>query len=116
MSRQPIRRTEARNQERDRRRAQLERNQKLKWQIPFAAAGGLILLAAAYFAFASFTKPSQPATTGVNGPQFQVDTEKIDLGDQALGNTVHASFNVKNSGDGTLTLNPAGTATVLEGC
>ncbi len=116
MSDKPIRKTRVRLAERERRRAQRERNQRLKWQIPLAALGALAVLAAAYFVFTTVTKSSNAVSAGVNGPHFQVDTEKLDLGDQPLGNTIHASFNVKNTGDGTLTLNPAQTATVLEGC
>jgi hypothetical protein len=116
MSENHIRKTQVRVAERERRRAQQGRNERLKWQIPFAAAGVLALLAVAYFVFTNFTQPSQAVVTGVNGPHFQVDTEKLDLGDQPLGQTVHASFNVKNTGDGSLTLNPAQIATVLQGC
>ena len=116
MSDKPIRKTLVRAAERERRRAQRERNQRLKWQIPLAALGALAVLAAAYFVFTAVTKSSNGVRAGVNGPHLQVDTEKIDLGDEPLGKTVQAAFNVKNTGDGTLTLNPAGTATVLEGC
>ena len=116
MAEKPVRRTLARNAERERRRAQQERRQKLTWQIPLAALGVFAVLAAAYFLFTTVTKPPGAVSAGVNGAHFQVDTEKLDLGDQPLGQTVHASFNVKNSGDGSLTLNAAQIATVLQGC
>ncbi len=116
MSEKPLRKTQARTAERERRRTQQERNERLKWQLPFAGAGVLILFAIAYVVFTTAAKPSQPVATGVNGPHFQVDTDKIDLGDEPLGKTVQASFNVKNTGDGTLTLNAAQMAKVLEGC
>jgi hypothetical protein len=116
MSDKPIRKTQLRAAERERRRMQRERNERLKWQIPLAPLGAIVVLAVAYFVFTTVTKSSNAVSAGVNRAHFQVDTEKLDLGDQALGNTVHASFNVQNTGDGTLTLNPARTATVLEGC
>lgn len=49
-------------------------------------------------------------------PQLQVSTERLDLGKQILGNTVHASFNIQNTGKGTLTLSVPRSATLLEGC
>lgn len=114
MANQSIRKTQARVQERQRRRAKQDRLEKLRLVAPFAAGALLLLLVVGYFLFTSSAGPQ--VTTGVNGPQVQVDTDKLDLGDQPLGNPVHASFDVKNTGDGTLTLNPAKIATVLEGC
>ncbi len=111
----PIRRTQARIHERERRRAERERNERLKWQIPFAVAGLLVVLAIAIFALNTFAKP-KPASAGVIGPRLQVNTVKLDLGHQPLGKSVHASFDVKNTGDDALTLNSVQTATVLEGC
>ncbi len=116
MAGKPIRKTQVRVAERERRRAQRERNRRVKWQFPLAALGAVIVLALAYFVFGGVAKPSTAAGPGVKGARFQVDVEKIDLGDEPLGKTVQAAFNVKNTGDGTLTLNPAQTATVLEGC
>ena len=116
MSANHTRKTQARVAERERRRTQQAQNERLKWQLPFAGAGVLILFAIAYFTFTTFAKPSQAATTGVNGPHLQVDTDKIDLGDQPLGKTVQADFKITNTGDGTLTLTPPQMATVLEGC
>ncbi len=115
MSEKPMRRTQARMQERERRRAERERKERLKWQIPFGVAGLLVVLAIAIFVFNTVAKP-KPASAGGVGPRFQVDTEKLDLGKQPLGKTVKASFNVKNTGDDALTLNAAQTATVLKGC
>ncbi len=116
MSEKPMRKTQARAAERERRRAQQERNERLKYQIPFAVAGVLALLAVAYVVFTVFVQPSQAAVKGVNGPHFQVNTDKIDLGDEPLGKTVQAAFKITNTGDGTLNLTPPQIATVLEGC
>ncbi len=115
MEEKPIRRTQARILERQRRRAEQERREQLKWQVPFALAGLLALIAVALFAVQTFAKP-KVANAGVIGPRIQVNTEKLDLGKQPLGKTVHAAFEVKNTGDDALTLNAAQTATVLEGC
>ncbi len=116
MAENHIRKTQARAAERERRRSQQARNERLKYQIPFAAAGVLALLAVAYVVFTSFVQPSQNVVKGVNGPHFQVDTDKIDLGDEPLGKTVQAAFKITNTGDGTLTLTPPQMPTVLEGC
>lgn len=116
MDKPPMRRTQARVLERERQRAARKRNDRLKWQIPVAALGALVIAAAAYVVFASSTKSSAAASAGVNGPHLEVNTQKLDLGDQALGNSVHASFDVKNTGDGDLTLEVPQMPTVLEGC
>lgn len=115
MAEKPVRRTLARNAERTRRRAQRE-GQKIWWQIPLAALGAFAVLAAAYMVFTTLTTLPRAASAGVNGAHFQVDNEKLDLGNQPLDKTVHASFNVKNTGDGSLTLNADQTALVLQGC
>ena len=49
-------------------------------------------------------------------PLLQLSTERLDLGKQTLGKTVHASFEVSNKGTGALTLSVPQIATVLEGC
>ncbi len=115
MAEKPMRRTQARVQERQRRRAERERKERLKWQIPLGALALIAVLAVGYYVFTTVAKP-KPAHAGVIGPRFQVNTDKLDLGYQKRGNTVHASFDVKNTGDDTLTLNAAQTATVLKGC
>jgi hypothetical protein len=115
MSEKPIRRTQARVAERDRRRVQEERKERLKYLIPLAAGAILLALVVGYLVFPSLANPSQGAK-GANGGHFQANTEKIDLGDQPLGQTVHASFDIQNTGDGTLTLTVPQIASVLEGC
>lgn len=116
MANQPNRRTLVRVKERERRRAERERLDTLRRLAPFAAGGLLVVLIAVYYLVGTANSGAPKVTTATNGPHVQVDTQKIDLGDQPLGNTVHASFNVENAGDGTLTLNAAKIATVLEGC
>lgn len=109
----PMRRTQARVLERERRRQQQIRKQKLIKIIPLGILGAVILLALGYWAFTTFT---EAAATQGGTPTLALDKEKIDLGDQKLGQTVHASFNVKNSGTGRLSLNVPSSPQVLEGC
>ncbi len=116
MAEQPhVRKTQARIAERERQRALQERNERLKWQIPIAAGLILLVLGVASLIF-STARPSSAAPGGAGGPQFQVDTQKIDLGDQPLGKTVKAVFNVKNTGGGTLSLKTPDMATLVDGC
>lgn len=49
-------------------------------------------------------------------PQLQVSTERLELGKQIFGHTIRASFTVKNTGTGTLTLSAPSRPTVLQGC
>ena len=114
MADNPLRKTQARVEERERRRRQEERNRSLKTAIP-VVAGIIILLAVGYSLFTLATQSSRPVS-GVVGPRLQVDRDQIDLGRQKLGNTVRAVFNLKNLGDGTLNLNVPRTVTLLTGC
>ncbi len=109
-----VRKTQARVAERERRRQQEERNNNLKTAIP-VVAGIIILLAVGYAFFTQANQSSQPVT-GAVGPRLQVDRDQIELGRQHLGNTVRAVFNLKNVGDGTLSLNVPRTVTLLQGC
>jgi hypothetical protein len=116
MSEKHLRKTQVRTADRERRRAQRESKEKLIWQIPLAAVALVAVLAVAYYAVAASAQPPTTGSAGSSGPHFQADTEMLDLGDEPLGKTVHASFDIKNTGDGPLTLNAAQVATVLEGC
>ncbi len=111
MSNQPIRRTQARLAERERMRAQHQRNTRMKQLIPFAL-GGIVLL---FVVFVALTTVSQ-ATPGVIGARIQIDRDEIDLGNQPFDRTVRAMFTVKNAGDGTLKLEVPRLVTALEGC
>jgi hypothetical protein len=115
MAENKMRKTQARVAEREHRRAQQARKERLQWQIPVAVGVLLLALGVGYLVFTTRSNPSG-IVKGVNGPHFQADTEKIDLGDQPLGKTVKAAFNVKNTGDGTLILTVPQMATLLEGC
>ena len=76
--------------------------------------GGLALVAVAVLALVWITLTPNRGDGGP--PQLQVSTERLDLGKQILGKTVHASFDVSNTGTGALTLSLPQVATVLEGC
>lgn len=76
--------------------------------------GGILLLAVVILAGVWFVTTPNQSSGGT--PQLQVSTERVDLGKQIFDRPVRASFTIKNSGDGTLTLNVPRVATVLEGC
>ncbi len=107
--------TSPRLAERQRRRAEQERRSSLVRLIPFVILGliGLVLVGLGLYG----TLRSSGAIDDPNSkPQIAVDHEKLELGDQKLGSTVRAQFNIKNTGSGTLKLNVPAMPTVLEGC
>lgn len=75
--------------------------------------GAVVLIIALIFAL----QPPQPtaATTG-GTPKLKADKELVDLGDQKLGNTVQVSFQLTNTGDGTLRFTKDPYVEVKEGC
>lgn len=76
--------------------------------------GSLTLIAIAILVLVWFALiPNRPSG---GTPQLGVSTDRLDLGKQIFGKTVHASFQVKNTGTGTLTLSVPRSPTVLEGC
>ena len=109
MSNQPIRKTQARATERERARKQAERRDAITRALPFVIAAAVVLLVG----IAVFLVMNQ---TVAGAPRVQVDQEKIDLGKRIFNQPVRAVFNVKNVGDGTLTLETPKIANVLEGC
>lgn len=76
--------------------------------------GGLALVSIAMLVLVWFALTPQRGNGGV--PKLQVSTERLELGKQILGNTVHAKFEVTNTGQGTLALSVPASVTVLEGC
>jgi len=78
--------------------------------------GGILLLAAALFAFWRSQQPTT-ATVEVSGqPSLKVDQEVVDLGDVKLGKKVSVSFTLANVGDKTLNFNVQPYIEVVEGC
>ena len=115
MAEEPVRKTQARTAERIRRRAERERNERIKRLIPFGIIGAVLVLLVG-FAVTSTLRASGVFSDPNAKPNFTVDTEKLELGDQKLGSTVRATFNVKNTGQGALQLNVPPMPSVLEGC
>lgn len=75
--------------------------------------GGIMLIAVMLGAGMMLNPPT---TQGSIGARFQVDRERIDLGNQVFDRPVRAVFAAKNVGDGTLKLEAPRVPTVLEGC
>ncbi len=107
--------TSVRLAERQRRRAEQERRERLTRLLPF---GILSLIAVVVVGLGIFgALRSSGALEDPNAkPQLTVDKEKLDLGDQKLGSTVRAQFNIKNTGTGTLKMQVPGMPTAVEGC
>ncbi len=75
--------------------------------------GGIALVAIAIVAFVWI---SLAPSSGGGAPQIQVDNERIDFGKQPFERPVRATFQIRNTGKGTLTLSVPRVATLLEGC
>ncbi len=90
------------------------RKQQPPWPLIALAAGGLLLIGA----FLAFNKPAQPkAAIEVTGaPSLKVNKEKVDLGDQKLGQMTVVSFELSNVGDQPLRFSEAPYIEVIEGC
>lgn len=82
----------------------------------FFVLGGVVILIviAALFVFQNKPAPYRPEVTG--GPSLQTNTEKVDLGDQKLGQTIQVSFQIKNVGDQPLVFTKSPYIEVKEGC
>ncbi len=106
---------EARIAERQKRRAERERRNKLNRLIPIGIVGIVAVFLVGLVAFS--TMKTAGAFENPDGKaHIEVDNEKLDLGDQKLGSTVRASFNIKNTGDGTLKMTVPSMPTAVEGC
>jgi len=93
------------------------RKQKSIWPRVMLAAGGLVLILAAVFAFSQSSKPKPTAAIEVSGsPSLKVDKETVDLGKKRLGQQVKVSFQLTNVGDQPLRFTSAPTIEVKEGC
>lgn len=76
--------------------------------------GGIVLIAAAVMVMVWFAVGPNRGNGGV--PKLETSAERLDLGKQIFDQPVRATFTVKNTGNGTLTLNVPASATALEGC
>ena len=80
-------------------------------------AGGILLVAAAYFAIRSSNQPQTDFVPQVTGaPAISVQPEQIDMGEVALGTPVRADFVVQNLGDEPLEFSEAPYIELVEGC
>ena len=80
-------------------------------------AGGILLVAAAYFAIRSSNGPQSDFVPQVTGaPAISVQPEQIDMGDVALGTPVRADFVIKNLGDKPLKFSETPYIELVEGC
>ena len=85
-----------------------------------AIAAGILVLAAAAFAFwqnSSSNGPSASFTPEAKGaPRLKADKQKVDLGNVKLGQTVQVSFEITNTGDQSLRFSKDPFVEVVEGC
>ncbi len=85
------------------------------WPLIALIGGGLILIFGAVSAFGQSSKP-KAAVEVTGAPSLKVDKDKVDLGDEKLGQTVQVSFQVTNVGDKTLRFTKEPYIEVKEGC
>jgi hypothetical protein len=91
------------------------RKQNTPWLPILLAAGGLLLILGAAFAFSQPSKPNA-AIEVTNAPSLKVDQEKVDLGDVKLGVPVKVSFQLTNVGDRPLKFTQEPYIEIQEGC
>ncbi len=106
---------QARLVERQRRRAERERRNQVSRLFPFGILGLIAVFVVGLGIFGALR--STGAFENPNGKaQFTVDKAKLELGDQKLGSTVRAQFNIKNTGTGILKMQVPGMPRAVEGC
>ncbi len=79
-------------------------------------AAGVVVIAFVVIQTISSNSTPPPAPLVTGGPALQVDKEKVDLGNLALGSTVEAKFEVTNVGDRPLQFTKKPYIEVIEGC
>ncbi len=77
---------------------------------------GVALIAFVVIDTASRNSTPPPAPRVAGAPALQVDKEKVDFGDVALGQSVEAKFEVTNVGDQPLRFTQKPYVEVIEGC
>ena len=89
---------------------------RLPWLLGLAIAliGGAILVLWTRSNASSAQKTFGEPVSG--RPKLAVNQDQIDLGDQPLGKTVSAVFQVRNTGDQMLIFESAPQVEVVEGC
>ena len=79
------------------------------------AAGALLLILGAVFAFSQPSKPKAVIEV-IGAPGLKVDKEEVDLGEVKLGQIVQVSFEITNVGDQNLQFTKEPYIEVKEGC
>jgi hypothetical protein len=89
-------------------------------------AGGILLVALAYFALREKNQPTPPPVLGgaqsdfqpqvTGAPAISVEPQQIDMGEVKLGTSVQASFKVTNTGDKALKFTESPYIELVEGC
>jgi len=97
-------------QEQRKAQARVKRQNQIRQWAPIAAVTLVFLAGIAYITWLQI----KPTITGT--PHLVINQTEIDLGTQKYNTTVRASFQIRNDGDGTLTLNAPDRPTVVEGC
>jgi len=78
--------------------------------------GGVGLVAVALFTFLGGNAAPKAPIEVAGAPSLKVDKDKVDLGNEKLGQTVQVSFELTNVGDQTLRFSKAPYVEVKEGC
>ena len=91
-----------------------DKNKQSKKPLILIIGGAVLLIAAVFFALAQQSQPTIDTAGGT--PKIKADKERVDLGDQKLGNTVSVSFKITNEGNGTLRFTKEPYVEVKEGC
>jgi hypothetical protein len=80
------------------------------------ALGGVLVIGLAFLLYQA-SKPASKAPVDVKGSaSLKVDKDKVDLGNEKLGDTVAVSFDVTNVGDQPLRFSEQPYVEVVEGC
>jgi hypothetical protein len=88
---------------------------KQSWPAILLLAGGLLLLAGAFFAFRK-PSPARAAIVVTGAPSLKVNQDKVDLGNVKLDQTVDVKFTLTNVGDQTLRFSKTPYVEVVQGC
>jgi hypothetical protein len=112
MSNLPIRKTQARVDERARARHQAEQRNLVTRSLPFVIGAAVVL----FIVIVAIIFTTNQTTAGTASARLQVDREQIDFGNQIFDQPVRATFTVTNVGAGALKLDVPRVVTALEGC
>lgn len=95
------------------------RNRNLRVLIAISGGAAVVLLCILLYSVTTGTKVisgAQVTPQVIGAPRLQVNQDKIEMGDVALGKTVQAEFELTNTGDRTLQFTSRPYIEVLEGC